>query len=118
MLDKKCKKIVNCCVKHFINNTIIETKDLQKYLKLNKMEIYYCCKRLNELEFFETFQTSIEHSVIFIPGYKLFNYKEYSKTKVKEFLLKSILIPTLVSVLASIIVTMLTLMITGTLTLL
>lgn len=118
MLDKKCKKIVKCCEKHFNDNRVIKTTDLQKYLKLNKMEIYYCCKRLNELEFFEIFQTSIEHSVFFIPGYKLFNYKEYSKTKVKEFLVKSVLIPILVSVLASIIVTMLTLMITGILTLL
>lgn len=117
MIDRKCRKIMKCCAKDFAKHTIVQTKDLQKYLKLNKVEIYYCCKRLDELEFFETFQTSFDSTVVFIPGYKLFNYKEYSRTKVKEFLLKSVLVPILVSVLASIIVTMLTLMITGTLSL-
>lgn len=118
MLDYKCKQIIKCCINNFNDDRIINTEMLQRHINLSKLDIYYCCTELDKLGFFETFQVSIEQTVHFIPGYKLYNYKEHSKTKVKEFLVKSVLIPILVSVLASIIVTMLTLMITGILTLL
>ncbi len=113
MLDRKCRKIVKCCAKYYPKHDIIQTEDLQKHIDMSRAEIFYCCKRLNELGYFELFQTSFESTVHFIPGYKIFNYKEYTRTQLKEFLFRSILVPIIVSVIASILVTLITLMISG-----
>ena len=113
MLDKKCRKIVKCCLKYYPDERIIRTTDLQKHLNFSKIEIHYCCQRLNELGFFDSFQTSIEDTVHFVPSYKLFNYKEHERTKIKEFLINSVAIPVIVSTLSSILITLITLMISG-----
>ena len=113
MLDKKCRKIVKCCLKYYPDERIIQTTDLQKHLNFSKMEIRYCCQRLNKLGFFDSFQTSIEDTVHFVPSYKLFNYKEHERTKIKEFLINSVSIPVIVSTLSSILITLITLMISG-----
>ena len=63
MLDKKCRKIVKCCLKYYPDERTIQTTDLQKHLNFSKIEIRYCCQRLNELGFFDSFQTSIEDTV-------------------------------------------------------
>lgn len=110
MLDRKCKKIIKCCAKNFTEKCFINTDDLQKHLNFSKMEIYYCCKRLHELGYFDDFSSAIEYTVHIQLGYKTFNYKDFKHTQIKEFIFKSVLIPILVSVLASTIVTMLTLM--------
>jgi hypothetical protein len=106
MLDRKCRKIVKCCYKHFRDKGIIQTDDLQKHLKLDTMEIYYCCNRLNELGYFDIYQTSIVHTVHFVPGYKIFNYKENSRTEIKSFIIKSVIIPIITALVTSLLTTL------------
>ena len=114
MLDKKCRKIVKMLFKNIIlTKELFKQQIYKKHLNFSKIEIHYCCQRLNELGFFDSFQTSIEDTVHFVPSYKLFNYKEHERTKIKEFLINSVAIPVIVSTLSSILITLITLMISG-----
>lgn len=110
MLERKCKKIVKCCEKYFADSERITFEDIKKKLpKFTDKDLFMCCRRLEELEYIDSFEYSDDLSIAyFSPNYVLYNHKEYARAQLWEFLRKSIIVPIIVAFLTALLTMLLT----------
>ncbi len=103
MLERKCKKIVKCCGKYFADYDRINLEDIKSKLpKFTDKDLFMCCRRLEELNYIDSFEYSDDFSVAyFSPNYLLYNHNEYVRAQLWEFLRKSIIVPIVVAFLTA-----------------
>ncbi|MBR1533827.1 MAG: hypothetical protein IJ639_05655, partial [Ruminococcus sp.] len=103
MLDRKCNKVIKCCLKHYHENAgiTISTKQLQKHLKYPIEELYLILKELEHLDYIDSFAVTEDKSVHFTLGYKAYEYKDYRRGEILRFLLHSIIVPIVVALITS-----------------
>ena len=103
VLERKCKKIIKCCEKYFAGQNKISFEQLKSKLpKFTDEDLFMCCRRLEELDYIDTFVYSDDLALAyFSPNYLLYNHKEYARAQLWEFLRKSIIVPIVVAFLTA-----------------
>lgn len=109
MLDRKCRKVINCCLQHYHQNAgiNISTYQLQEHLDYPIEELFLILKELDHLGYFDLFEVTEDNCVHFTLGYRAYEYKDYRRGEILTFLLHSIIVPIVVALITSALTTVL-----------
>lgn len=97
MLTKLEKQVLKFCIKH---NPKAEnhSEDILKSVSCSLHELYLCCKNLSKNGYINDLTIFINGDFIVELTYKGTHYNEFSWLEIKQFILRSILVPIIVSI--------------------
>lgn len=103
-MTKLEKRFLNCCIKYYLEYSVINSDDLLKYIDVPLISLQRCAQRLEQNGYIKNLHIQTRIRFNFQLTYEGSFYSEVRSDRIKDFLLKSVLIPIVISVIASLVV--------------
>lgn len=104
MLTKLEKQVLKICNTKFNPDSLILSSDIQPYFPdVHPSDLLSCCECLSDDKYLKTFRKYTDGGFGMTLNHFGKHYREVSWIKVKEFLLKSVLVPIVVSAVTTIV---------------
>ncbi|MCB7304574.1 hypothetical protein NE683_12150 [Bariatricus massiliensis] len=103
-MTKLEKRFLNCCIKNYINNSVIGSDDLLLHLDSSLFILQKCAEKLEQKGYIKNLHIQTRIRFNFQLTYEGIMYKEIRFKNHKDFILKSIFVPVVVSVITSLII--------------
>lgn len=100
-MTKLEKRFLNCCIKYYLECSVISSDDLLKYIDVPLISLQRCAQRLEQNGYIKNLHIQMRIRFNFQLTYEGSFYSEIRSDRIKDFLLKSVLIPIVISVIAS-----------------